>query len=318
MELRDKRAIVTGGAGFLGWHVASLLRESGCAEVHVPRSAEYDLCERDAVRRLYADVRPDIVFHLAARVGGIGANQRRPGTYFHDNLAMGMHVLDEARRSKVPKVVLAGTICSYPADTPVPFREESLWNGYPEETNAPYGIAKKALIVMAQAYRQEYGTSAIALMPVNLYGPRDNFDLETSHVIPAMIRKCIDAVEAGREQVVLWGDGSPTREFLYVEDCARAFLLAAESYDGADPVNLGTGAEIRMVDLATKIAALTGYRGEVVWDATRPNGQLRRRLDTTRAERTFGFKAETSFDVGLERTIAWYRQHKEMARGSAA
>ncbi len=318
MELRGKRAIVTGGAGFLGWHVVALLRAHGCAEVHVPRSAEYDLCEREAVRRLYAAVQPDIVFHLAARVGGIGANQRRPGTYFHDNLAMGMHVLDEARRSKVPKVVLAGTICSYPADTPVPFREESLWNGYPEETNAPYGIAKKALIVMAQAYRQEYGTNAIALLPVNLYGPRDNFDLETSHVIPAMIRKCVDAVEAGREQVVLWGDGSPTREFLYVEDCARAFLLAAERYDGADPVNLGTGAEIRMVDLATKIAVLTGYRGEVVWDATRPNGQLRRRLDTTRAERNFGFKAETSFDEGLQRTIAWYRQHRETARGSAA
>jgi GDP-L-fucose synthase len=317
MELRGKRAVVTGGAGFLGSHVVAMLREHGCAEIHVPRSADYDLVGRDAVRRLFEDTRPDIVFHLAARVGGIGANQRRPGAYFHDNLEMGVHIIEQARQSRVEKIVLAGTICSYPKETPVPFREETLWDGYPEETNAPYGIAKKALIVMAQAYRQEYGTNAIALLPVNLYGPRDNFDLETSHVIPAIIRKCVDAVEGGRDQVTLWGDGSPTREFLYVEDCARAFVLAAERYDASEPINLGTGAEIKMAELATKIAELTGYRGEIIWDASRPNGQLRRRLDTTRAKKHFGFEASTSFEEGLRRTIAWYREHKETARGWA-
>jgi GDP-L-fucose synthase len=311
MELRDKRILVTGGAGFVGSQLIAILRERGCREICAPRSAEYDLVDRDAVRRLYADFRPEVVFHLAARVGGIGANQRNPGVYFHDNLQMGVHILDEARRAAVPKVVLAGTICSYPKFAPIPFREETLWDGYPEETNAPYGIAKKALIVMAQAYRQQYGTNAIALLPVNLYGPRDNFDLESSHVIPAMIRKCIDAQAEDRSEIVLWGDGTPTREFLYVEDCARGLVLAAERYDGAEPVNLGAGFEISMSELAAKIVALTGYRGKVVWDASRPNGQPRRSLDTGRAERYFGFKATTSFDDGLRKTTAWYREHRE-------
>jgi GDP-L-fucose synthase len=311
MELRDKRILVTGGAGFVGSHLTAILRERGCREICAPRSAEYDLIDRDAVRRLYAAFRPELVFHLAARVGGIGANQRNPGAYFHDNLQMGVHILDEARRAAVPKVVMAGTICSYPKFAPVPFREDTLWDGYPEETNAPYGIAKKALIVMAQAYRQQYGMNAIALLPVNLYGPRDNFDLESSHVIPAMIRKCIDAQAEGRNEIVLWGDGTPTREFLYVEDCARGLVLAAERYDGAEPVNLGAGFEISMAELAAKIVGLTGYRGKIVWDKSRPNGQPRRSLDTSRAERCFGFKASTSFEEGLRETIAWYRAHRE-------
>lgn len=308
MELQGKRVVVTGGAGFVGTHLVAMLRARGCGEVFVPRSAEYDLVEREAVRRLYRDMRPDIVFHLAARVGGIGANQRNPGAYFHDNLQMGVHVIEEGRRASVPKVVLSGTICSYPKHAPVPFREESIWDGYPEETNAPYGIAKKALVVMAQAYRLQYGTNAIALLPVNLYGPGDNFDLETSHVIPAMIRKCIDAKAQGREEIELWGDGSPTREFLYVEDCARAFVLAAERYDGADPVNVGAGFEISIADLAAKIVQLTGYSGRIVWDHSRPNGQPRRSLDTHRAAEYFGFQATTSFDDGLQRTIAWYEE----------
>jgi GDP-L-fucose synthase len=316
MSMRGKRVVVTGGAGFLGSHLVALLRERGCTDVLVPRSAEFDLVERSDVRRLYAETKPDLVFHLAARVGGIGANQRNPGGYFHDNLQMGVHVLDEARRASVPKVVLAGTICSYPKFAPIPFREDTLWDGYPEETNAPYGIAKKALLVMAQAYRQQYGTNTVVLLPVNLYGPRDNFDLESSHVIPAIIRKCMDAKAEGRDEIVLWGDGSPTREFLYVEDCARAFVLAAERYDGAEPVNVGAGFEISMAQLAAKIAALTGYSGRIVWDRDRPNGQPRRSLDTTRAERCFGFTAATSFDDGLRKTITWYREHKERARGA--
>ncbi len=314
MDLRDRRVVVTGGAGFVGSHLVALLHQRGCAEVFVPRSRDYDLVEREAVRRLYRDTRPDLVVHLAARVGGIGANQRNPGAYFHDNLQMGVHVLEEARRAEIPKVVLAGTICSYPKFAPVPFREETLWDGYPEETNAPYGIAKKALLVMAQAYRQQYGTNAVVLLPVNLYGPRDNFDLESSHVIPAMIRKCIDASAAGRDEIVLWGDGTPTREFLYVEDCARGFVQAAERYDGSEPVNLGAGFEISMAELASKIAGLTGYQGRIVWDRSRPNGQPRRSLDTSRAERFFGFKASTSFEQGLRKTIDWYRGHKESVR----
>jgi GDP-L-fucose synthase len=311
MDWSTKRVLVTGGAGFVGRHLIAMLRERGCNAICAPRSAEYDLVDRDAVRRLYAEFHPDLVFHLAARVGGIGANQRNPGAYFHDNLLMGVHILEEGRKARIPKIVLAGTICAYPKYAPVPFREETLWDGYPEETNAPYGIAKKSLIVMAQAYRQQYGTNAIALLPVNLYGPRDNFDLESSHVIPAMIRKCIDADAEGRDEIVLWGDGTPTREFLYVEDCARGFLLAAERYDGPDPVNLGAGFEITMADLAAKIVALTAFRGRIVWDKSRPNGQPRRSLDTSKAERYFGFKATTSFDEGLRKTITWYREHRE-------
>lgn len=313
MDLQGKRIVVTGGAGFLGSHLVAGLRERRCAEVFVPRTRDFDLVERDAVHRLYEQVRPDLVFHLAARVGGIGANQVNPGKYFHDNLQMGVHILEEGRKHGVAKIVMVGTICSYPKFTPIPFREDELWNGYPEETNAPYGVAKKALLVMAQAYRAQYGQNAVAMLPVNLYGPHDNFDLETSHVIPAMIRKCIEARAAKQPRVVLWGDGTPTREFLYVEDCARALLLAAERYDGPDPINIGAGFEISMRSLAEKIQALTGYEGELVWDATRPNGQPRRCLDTGRAKERLGFEAKVSLDEGLRRTVAWYQQQSGTA-----
>jgi len=311
MALAKARVVVTGGAGFLGRHVVSALRAQGCVEPCVPRSGQYDLVDRAAVRRLFRETRPELVLHLAARVGGIGANQRNPGLYFHDNLQMGVNVIDEARVAGVRKLVITGTVCSYPKHAPVPFREDDLWNGYPEETNAPYGIAKKALLVMAQAYRAQYGTNAVMLLPVNLYGPHDNFDLETSHVIPAMIRKCVEAQRDGRDEIVLWGDGSPTREFLYVEDCARALLLAAERYDGAEPVNLGAGREISMRELASTIARLSGYAGALRWDATRPNGQPRRCLDVSRARALFGFSAQTALHDGLLRTIDWYRSHGE-------
>lgn len=311
MDWTDKRVVVTGGAGFLGSHVVDALTQAGCLEVIVPRSADYDLVEREAVRSLYADARPDIVIHLAAQVGGIGANQANPGKFFYDNLQMGVHILEEGRHAHVKKVVIAGTICSYPLHTPVPFREDDLWNGYPEATNAPYGIAKKALLVMADAYRQQYDFNAVVVLPVNLYGPRDNFDLETSHVIPAMIRKAIHARDEGLEEIVLWGDGSPTREFLYVEDCARAMLLAAERYNASAPVNVGAGFEISMKDLAAEIARLTDYPGRIVWNTARPNGQPRRSLSVERAKEAFGFKAEVPFEEGLKRTIAWFEAHKE-------
>ena len=311
MQLADKRIVVTGGAGFLGACVVARLRALGCTRIVVPRSRDCDLVERDAVRALYERERPQLVIHLAAQVGGIGANQQNPGRYFHANLQMGEHLIEEGRSHGVEKIVLAGTICSYPKHTPVPFREENLWNGYPEETNAPYGVAKKALLVMAQAYRQQYGLHAVMLLPVNLYGPRDNFDLQSSHVIPAMIRKCIDAQVEGRDEIVLWGDGSPTREFLYVEDCARGFVLAAERYDSPEPVNLGAGFEISMRDLASLIQRLTGYSGQIRWDASRPNGQPRRCLDVSRARQQFGFEAQTGFEDGLRQTIAWYRENRE-------
>jgi GDP-L-fucose synthase len=311
MELTDKRIIVTGGAGFLGSFVVEQLRALGCTQITVPRSRDCDLIERDAVRELYRRVQPQLVIHLAAQVGGIGANQQNPGKYFHANLQMGVNVIEQGLAQGVEKIVLAGTICSYPKHTPVPFREDELWNGYPEETNAPYGVAKKALLVMAQAYRQQYGLNAIMLLPVNLYGPRDNFDLQSSHVIPAMIRKCIDAQLEGKDEIVLWGDGSPTREFLYVEDCARGLVLAAQRYDAPDPVNLGAGFEISMRDLASLIQRLTEYRGRIRWDESRPNGQPRRSLDVTRAEQRFGFRAQTGFEDGLRQTIAWYREHRE-------
>jgi len=309
MDLAGKRVVVTGGSGFLGSHVVERLTPLGC-EVFVARHADYDLVHEDDVRRLYADAEPDLVFHLAARVGGIGANQKNPGKYFYDNLQMGVHVIEQARRASVAKVVVAGTICAYPKHAPVPFREDDLWNGYPEETNAPYGIAKKALLVMSGAYRAQYGFNSVVVFPVNLYGPRDNFDLETSHVIPAMIRKCLDAKRDGRRRIELWGDGTPTREFLYVEDCARALVLAAEHYDASDPVNIGAGFEISMRELADKIVALTGFEGEIVWNTDRPNGQPRRMLDTSRAERLFGFTAEVGLDEGLARTIDWYVNHE--------
>lgn len=306
MGLQSKRLVVTGGAGFLGSHLVDALRAEGCQHIAVIRKREYDLVDRADVRRMYADHAPDVVFHLAAQVGGIGANQQQPGKYFHDNLMMGAHILEEGRAQGVEKLVLVGTICSYPKFARIPFRESELWDGYPEETNAPYGIAKKAILTMAQAYRAQYATNAIVLLPVNLYGPRDNFDLESSHVVPAMIRKFLEAKQERRSEVVLWGDGTPTREFLYVEDCARALVAAATLYDGAEPVNVGAGFEISMRELADKIKELTGYHGSLIWDTSRPNGQPRRSLDTTRAAERFGFRAQVSFEQGLERTVNWY------------
>jgi GDP-L-fucose synthase len=300
------RVLVTGGGGFLGSHLVERLVAEGL-DPFVARRREYDLTREDDAVRLFDDVRPELVFHLAAEVGGIGANRASPGRYWYANLVMGANVLEQARLHGVGKTVLLGTICAYPKFTPVPFSEDDLWNGYPEETNAPYGVAKKALLVGAQAYREQYGTNAVYLLPVNLYGPRDNFDLETSHVIPALIRKMVDARERGNEEIVLWGDGSPTREFLYVDDCVEALWLAAERYDGAEPVNVGSGEEIAIRDLAELIAELTGFEGEIVWDRSKPNGQPRRNIDVSRAERLFDFRATTTLPGGLERTIVWYR-----------
>jgi GDP-L-fucose synthase len=299
------RVLVTGGGGFLGSHLVERLAADG-HEVVVPRSADTDLTDMSATARLFEEVAPELVFHLAAEVGGIGANRANPGRYWYANLMMGAHVLEQVRLHATPKLVIAGTICAYPKFAPVPFREDDLWNGYPEETNAPYGVAKKAILVGAQSYRTQYGTNAIYLLPVNLYGPRDNFDLETSHVIPALIRKMEEARKQGESSITLWGDGSPTREFLYVDDCVEGLVLAAERYDGAEPVNLGTGEEISIADLAALIAELTGYDGTIRWDTTAPNGQPRRRLDTTRATERFGFRASVPLREGLQRTIAWY------------
>jgi len=303
---RKRSACVTGGAGFLGRHLTAELRRRGCERVFVPDIAEYDLTGSDAIRRMYDDSTPDVVIHLAAVVGGIGANRAHPGEFFYKNLMMGVQLLHEGMLRGIEKFVAVGTICAYPKFAPVPFREEDLWNGYPEETNAPYGLAKKMMLVQSQAYRAEYGFNSIFLLPVNLYGPGDNFDLETSHVIPAMIRKYVEAVRSGLDEVVLWGDGSPTREFLYVEDAAEGLLAAAERYDGPEPVNLGAGFEISVGDLAARIAELTGFKGRVVWDASKPNGQPRRKLDTSRAKARFGWEARTPFDEGLRRTVDWY------------
>jgi GDP-L-fucose synthase len=298
--------LVTGGGGFLGQRVVELLRERG-HEPFVARRRDYDLTSWEDTARLFADARPDLVFHLAAEVGGIGANRANPGRYWYANLMMGAHVIEQSRLADVGKLVLVGTICAYPKFAPVPFREDDLWDGYPEETNAPYGVAKKSLLVGGQAYREQFGLNAIYLLPVNLYGPADNFDLETSHVIPALIRKMVDAQERETSEIVLWGDGTPTREFLYVDDCADGLVLAGERYEGAEPVNLGTGQEISIRELADLVADLTGYAGEIRWDTTKPNGQPRRSLDVTRAEALFGFRARTPLREGLERTIAWYR-----------
>jgi GDP-L-fucose synthase len=310
-----QQVLVTGGAGFLGSHLVDRLKARG-SEVFVPRRSDYDLTRAGDAQRLFADVAPDLVFHLAAEVGGIGANRSNPGRYWYANLMMGAHVLEQSRLHGTTKIVFAGTICSYPKFTPVPFREEDLWNGYPEETNAPYGVAKKAILVGAQAYREQYGTNAIYLLPVNLYGPRDNFDLETSHVIPALIRKMIDARASGAREIVLWGDGSPTREFLYVDDCVDGLLLASEHYDGAEPVNLGTGDEIAIRDLARLVAEHTQFDGELLWDAARPNGQPRRQLDTSRARATFGFSARVGLAEGIARTVAWYVENSKSIAAS--
>jgi GDP-L-fucose synthase len=301
-----KNVLVTGGGGFLGSHLVDRLRAAGVEPVVASRQ-EYDLIRQDDTARLFADAQPDLVFHLAAEVGGIGANQANPGRYWYANVAIGSNVLEESRKAGVEKLVLLGTVCAYPKFAPTPFSEDDLWNGYPEETNAPYGVAKKSLLVGAQGYRAQYGLNAIYLLPVNLYGPRDNFDLESSHVIPALIQRMIEATERGDREIVLWGDGSPTREFLYVQDCAEALVLAAERYDDPEPVNLGSGEEIAIRHLAELVADVTGFAGEIVWDTEKPNGQPRRRLDVSRAERYFGFRARTPFREGLERTVAWYR-----------
>lgn len=301
-----RRVLVTGGTGFLGSYVVDTLGRHGAAEVFAPTRAAYDLRDGDAVRRIYADARPHIVIHLAAVVGGIGANRERPGEFFYDNLMMGAQLMEVARQRQVEKFVSVGTVCAYPKHTPIPFREEDLWNGYPEETNAPYGLAKKMLLVQGQAYRQQYGLPSIFLLPVNLYGPRDHFDPAVSHVIPALIKKCVDARVAGASEIVVWGDGSPTREFLYVADAAEAIALATERYDDPEPVNVGSGFEMSIRDLVHLIAELAGFHGSVRWDPTQPNGQPRRRLDTSRAEQAFGFRATTDFREGLRRTVAWY------------
>jgi GDP-L-fucose synthase len=296
------RVVVTGGGGFLGSHLVERLEQEG-HDVFVARRHDYDLTRYDDAARLFEDASPELVFHLAAEVGGIGANRENPGRYWYANLMMGAHVLELSRINRVRKLVVAGTVCAYPKFTPVPFNEDDLWNGYPEETNAPYGVAKKSLLVGGQAYREQYGLDTVYLLPANLYGPRDNFDLHSSHVIPALIRKMVESTD----EVVLWGDGSPTREFLYVDDAAEGMLLAAERYDGAEPVNLGTGVETSIRELAETIADLAGFQGELVWDTSMPNGQPRRQLDASRAERLFGFRAQTPLREGLRRTIAWYR-----------
>jgi GDP-L-fucose synthase len=307
----NKRVAVTGGAGFLGSFVTDLLRRRGCGDIHVPRKAQFDLTHEEAVRRFYDQARPDIVIHLAATVGGIGANRENPGLFFYENAMMGIHLIEHARLRALKKFVCLGTICAYPKFTPTPFHEENLWNGYPEETNAPYGIAKKALLVMLQSYRAQYGLNGIYLLPVNLYGPRDNFEPERSHVIPALIRKCFEAMDNHQPSITVWGTGSATREFLYVEDAAQAVVLAAENYDKPDPVNIGAGFEISIRELAELIVELTGFPGRIEWDRGKPDGQPRRLLDTNRARAEFGFQASTPFREGLKKTIEWYREHRK-------
>ena len=310
----QKRVVVTGGAGFLGSAVVDTLRVRGFQNIFVPRSRDYDLRQEAMIVRLYKDAQPQIVIHLAAVVGGIGANRANPGRFFYDNAVMGIQLMEYARRFGVDKFVAVGTICAYPKFASIPFREEELWNGYPEETNAPYGLAKKMMLVQAQAYRAQYGFKAIYLLPVNLYGPRDNFDLETSHVIPALIRKCVEAREKNDEQIILWGDGSPTREFLYVEDAAEGIVLATERYHGSEPVNLGTGEEIAIRDLAQMIAEEVGFSGRIVWDTTKPNGQPRRCLDISKAQQYFGFQAQCRLRQGIAKTLAWFLAHRASVR----
>ncbi len=307
-DIKNKRIVVTGGAGFLGRFVCNKLKERGCKNIFTPRSKDYNLVERENVKRLYNDTQPDVIIHLAAVVGGIGANRKFPGKFFYDNLMMGAQLIEEGRVYGIEKFVCIGTVCAYPKFTPVPFREEDLWNGYPEETNAPYGIAKKALLVQIQAYRQQYGFNGIYLLPVNLYGPFDNFHPNLSHVIPALIKKFFDAIIEGKGEVIVWGTGKATREFQYVKDAAEGIVLATERYSGKEPVNLGVGFEISIKDLVDKITNMTGFKGRIVWDSTKPDGQPRRILDTSRAEKYFGYRAKTSLDEGLKKTINWYKE----------
>jgi GDP-L-fucose synthase len=313
INLKDKSLLVTGGDGFLGACVVKKLKKLGCRNIFIPRSQDYDLVQVSAVKKVYRDAKPDIVIHLAAKVGGIGANRDNPGKFFYDNLMMGVQMIEIGRQAGIEKFVAIGTICSYPKFTPIPFKEENLWNGYPEETNAPYGLAKKMLLIQSQAYRQQYGFNSIFLLPVNLYGPQDNFDPGSSHVIPALIKKCVDAqrgisAKGATPEITVWGTGKPTREFLYVEDAAKGIILAAEKYNKPEPVNLGAGFEISIKDLVKLIAKLTGFKGKIIWDKTKPDGQPRRRLDTAKAEKEFGFKAETQFEEGLRKTIEWYKK----------
>ena len=308
MDWQSTNFVVTGGTGFLGSYVVKALEERGAKNIFVPQSAEYDLRQIDRVKALLNDAKPDVIIHLAAVVGGIGANQEHPAEFFYDNLMMGVQLFHEAWQAGVQKFVTIGTVCAYPKFTPIPFVEDELWNGYPEETNAPYGLAKKMLLVQGQAYQEQYGFNAIYLLPTNLYGPRDNFDPDSSHVIPALIKKCLEA-KANKQEIVVWGDGSPTREFLYVEDAAEGILLATENYSGSEPVNLGSSYEISIKDLVEKIAQFTGFEGQIVWDTGKPNGQPRRKLDTKRAKEFFGFESKIDFDDGLRRTIDWYKEN---------
>lgn len=306
---KDKRLVVTGGAGFLGRVVIDQLTAKGCKHITVPRSAKFDLRKTSAIRRLFAKARPDMIIHLAAVVGGIGANRENPGKFFYDNLMMGVELIEQARQMEIAKFVAIGTICAYPKFCPVPFKEDNIWDGYPEETNAPYGLAKKMLLVQSQAYRQQYGFNSIYLLPVNLYGPGDNFSWESSHVIPALIRKCVEAKARGDKHITVWGTGRATREFLYVDDAARGIVLAAEKYNSSEPVNLGAGFEISIKELVGLIVKLTKFKGGIVWDKSKPDGQPRRCLDTTRARKEFGFEAKVSFEAGLKKTIAWYEHN---------
>ena len=311
MDLSNKRICVTGGAGFLGTHLIKKLNARGAHEIFIPKIEDYDLVNPDDIRRMLDDSQPDVIIHLAAHVGGIGANMEKPAEFFYDNLMMGVQLMHESWKRGLEKFVAIGTICAYPKFTPIPFKEENLWDGYPEETNAPYGLAKKMLLVQAQAYRQQYGFNAIFLLPVNLYGPGDNFNPKSSHVIPALIRKCLEAKDQGAEQIIAWGDGSPTREFIFVEDAAEGIALATEKYNGSEPVNIGSSFEISIKDLTEKIARMTGFEGKIVWDTTKPNGQPRRKLDTSRADQYFGFVAKTDFEQGLQKTIDWYIKNRK-------